>query len=102
MLRNGTILSDGRCLASELSEEEEQEFMNYLIGLLMPEIDTVTRFKKNRTSLDYHKTEEIKAILTMKVYEDFHKFNNENYLKNKQKRYTISTFVDHKAREAMR
>ncbi|MDD3138861.1 MAG: hypothetical protein PHX08_07815 [Lachnospiraceae bacterium] len=101
-MRNGTILSDGRCLVSELSEDEKQEFMNYLMGLLMPEIDTVTRFKKNRTSLNYHKTEELKAILTMKVYEDFHKFNNVNYLKNKQKRYTISTFVDHKAREAMR
>ena len=31
----------------------------------------------------------------MKVFEEFHKFNNAEFLANKQRRYTISAFIEH-------
>ncbi len=61
---------------------------------LMPEIKTVAKFKKKRISLDEYKAEELEAILTMKVFEEFHKFNNTEYLADKKKRFTISTFIE--------
>ena len=101
-MRKGTVLEDDVCLSSDLSEAEKQELLEYIMEQLMPEIKTMAKFKKKRTSLEYYKAEELEAILSMKVYEDFHKFNNAEYLADKQKRFTISTFVEHKAREAMR
>lgn len=101
-MRNGTSLADGRCLMRDLSELEQQELMEYIMEQLLPEIKLVARFKKKRTYLDDYKAEELEAILTMKVFEEFHKFNNKKYLANKQKQYTISAFIEHKAREAMR
>ncbi len=101
-MRNGTSLKDGRILKDILSNEEKKELENYLMEILMPEIKIVSKAKKNRAKLDYDKAEDFQAILTMKVYEDFYKFNNVKFLVNKEKQYTISTFIDHKAREAMR
>lgn len=101
-MRNGTLLADGRCLKRDLSELEQQELMEYVMVQLLPEIKLVAKFKKKRTYLDDYKSEELEAILTMKVFEEFHKFNNKEYLANKQKQYTISAFIEHKAREAMR
>lgn len=101
-IRNGKTLTDGRNLQEELSEVEQQEYQNYLMELLLPEIETIVRFKRKHTGLDEYKTEELQAILSMKVFEDFYKFNNKDFLSDEEKRYTISTFIDHKAREAMR
>lgn len=70
--------------------------------LLLPEIETASRFKRRRMCLDSYKTEELNAILMMKVYEDFYKFNNPRFLTDKSKKYAIQTFIDHKAHEAMR
>lgn len=101
-MRNGIILEDGRCLQDELSEVEQQELNENIMENLIPEIKTVAKFKKKRTGLDEYKAEELEAILVMKVFENFHKFNNVNYLNDKGKRYTISTFIENKAKEAMR
>lgn len=101
-MRNETSLVDGRCLKHDLSEAEQQELLEYVMEQLIPEIKLVAKFKKKRTYLDEYKAEELEAILTMKVFEEFHKFNNVEYLANKQKQYTISAFIEHKAREAMR
>lgn len=101
-IRNATVLLDGSCLKEDLSGTEQQELLEYVMEQLMPEIRTVARFKKKRTSLDEYKAEELEAILTMKVFEEFHKFNDADFLADKQKRYTISAFIEHKAREAMR
>lgn len=101
-MRNGTVLEDDVCLSSDLSEAEKQELLEYIMEQLMPEIKTVAKFKKKRTSLEYYKAEELEAILSMKVFEEFHKFNNAEYLADKQKRFTISAFIEHKSREAMR
>lgn len=101
-MRNGTSLEDGRCIQAELSEEEQQELAENIMENLIPEIKTVAKFKKKRIGLDEYKAEELEAILEMKVFENFHKFNNVNYLSDKEKRYTISAFIENKAKEAMR
>lgn len=101
-IRNATVLSDGSCLKKDLSEIEQQELVGYAMEQLMPEIKKVAKFKKKRTSLDDYKAEELESILTMKVFEEFHKFNNVTFLADRQKEYTISAFIEHKAREAMR
>ncbi|SHK88769.1 hypothetical protein [Hespellia stercorisuis] len=100
--RNGSALSNGRCLKVELSEAEQQELLEYIMEQLMPEIKTVVKYKKKRTSLDEYKAEELEAILSMMVFEDFHKYNKAKHLADKQKKYTISAYLEHKAREAMR
>ena len=101
-MRNGTVLEDGRCLQDELSQVEQRELAENIMENLMPEIKMVAKFKKKRTGLDEYKAEELEAILVMKVFENFHKFNNVNHLNDKGKRYTISTFIENKAKEAMR
>lgn len=101
-IRHGTVLEDGRCLQDELSQVEQRELAENIMENLMPEIKMVAKFKKKRTGLDEYKAEELEAILVMKVFENFHKFNNVNHLNDKGKRYTISTFIENKAKEAMR
>lgn len=101
-LRNGTILEDGRCLETELTEDEKVELENYIMAVLEPEIEIMVKAKKRKANLDYDKAEDLKVILMMKVYEDFYKFNNVEYLTDKEKQYTISTFLEHKTHEAMR
>lgn len=101
-MRNGTVLEDGRCLKVELAEDEKVELENYIMEILEPEIDIMVNAKKRKANLDYDKAEDLKVILMMKVYEEFYKFNNVEYLTNKEKQYTISTFLGHKTHEAMR
>lgn len=101
-IRNGVKLEDGSCLKEVLTVAEQQELMEYIMEQLMPEIKTVVRFKKRRTSLDEYKAEELESILSMMVYEDFHKYNKAEHLADQQKRYTISAYLEHKARESMR
>lgn len=101
-IKNGVVLEDGRCLGIELSKTEQKELENYVMELLLPEIETASRFKRRRMCLDSYKAEELNAILMMKVYEDFYKFNNPRFITDKSKKYAIQTFIDHKAHEAMR
>lgn len=101
-MRNATVFPDGRCLRDELSVAEKKELENYIMEVLMPEIEIIAKAKKRKNDMDYDKAQDFKAILTMKVYDDFHKFNNVKYLTDKEKKYTISTFLEHKSHEAMR
>jgi len=101
-MRNGNLISDGRCLKEELSEDEKSDLESYIMEILMPEIEIIAKAKKRKANWDYYKAEDFKAILIMKTYEDFHKFNNASYLTDKKKQYTISTFLEHKSHEAMR
>lgn len=101
-IRNGKLISDGRCLKEELSGIEKSDLESYIMEMLMPEIEMIAKAKKRKANLDYDKAEDFKAILIMKTYEDFYKFNNSSYLNDKEKQYTISTFLEHKSHEAMR
>lgn len=47
----------------DLTETEQHELLEYVMEQLIPEVETVARFKKKRTSLDEYKAEELKAVL---------------------------------------
>ncbi len=101
-MRNGVPLSSGEVLQNSLEEAEKRELENYIMELLMPEIEVEVKAKRVGCCFDHDKTEDFRVILATKVFEDFYKFNNVDYITNKSKRYTITTFIDRKAREAMR
>ncbi len=101
-IRNGVSLDNGEVLKDSLSDNEKQELTGYIMEVMMPELENEVHFKSRRFGFDYDKTEDFKDILCLKVFEEFYRFNNPRFLKDKTKRYTIVTFIDHKSREAMR
>ena len=98
-VREGTIMADGSNLQEELNEEEKSELLGYVIDSLEFEMKPAV---KHYSFLDYHQAEDMGSLLKIKLIETIHTYNNPNYLKDKSKRYSISTFVSKKASSAMR
>ena len=85
-----------------LSEKEKQEFAEYVMNLVEPEIDVLVRCERRSYGLDYYRADDFKGYLFAIVYSDFATFNEAEHLADKSKKYTFGTFLEQEVKKARR
>lgn len=101
-IRLGTPLPNGRNLKTELTAEEKKEAEDYIMRALLPEIHSVAKARAGRAQLSFDNEEVFEEILIEVVYKEFHKFNKDNHILEKGKKYELSSFIGQLAKTAMR
>ena len=96
------ILADGRCLATELSEEEQKELSDYVYEIAYKEM-LKTAGKHCQCKCDFGAySEDLYGNFAVVLMKRLHTFNDTNCLKNKDKKYRFSTFLDDLSKDAVR
>ena len=101
-MKCGEILADGRCLATELSEIEQKELSDYVYEIAYKEM-LKTAGKHCQCKCDFGAySEDLYGNFAVVLMKRLHTFNDKNCLKNKDKKYRFSTFLDDLSKDAVR
>lgn len=101
-MKCGEILADGRCLATELCEEEQKELSDYVYEIAYKEM-LKSAGKHCQCKCDFGAySEDFYGNFAVVLMKRLHTFNDTNCLKNKDKKYRFSTFLDDLSKDAVR
>lgn len=98
----GEVLEDGRCLADELSEAEQQEVSNYIYMVAYDEMKaTVGKHCVYKCNFESY-VEDFFNNFMIVIMKRLHTFNQASRLKDSTKKYKFSTFLDELSKDAVR
>ena len=101
-MKNEEQLVDGRCLAIELSEEEQKELSDYVYEIAYKEM-MKTAGRHCLCKCDFGEySEDLFGNFAVVLMNRLHTFNDAECLKNKNKKYRFSTFLDELSKDAIR
>lgn len=101
-MKCGELLDDGRCLAKDLTEEEQAELASYIYEIACKEmIKSAGKHCLHKCDFGIY-GEDFISNFSLVIMKRLHTFNDENCIRNKGKQYKFSTFLDELSKEAVR
>jgi len=101
-MKLGEVLADGRCLASDLTEAEQKELSDYIYEIAYEEMIR-TAGKHSLYKCDFGEySDDLIGNFSEVLMKRLHTFNDKAHLKNDDKKYCFSTFLDELSKDAIR
>lgn len=101
-MKLGEVLEDGRCLASELTEVEQKELSDYIYEIAYKEmIRTAGRHSLCKCDFGEY-SDDLIGNFSEVLMKRLHTFNDKAHIKNDDKKYCFSTFLDELSKDAIR